>query len=495
MEGTKALEELRPFVLAARTTVEWRIDQLEKLRLLLIDEKEAMISALAADLGVDENQAVLFQIASIFGEIDICIDEVAEWSKPRKVPTPALLLPASSYVQAQPKGVVLVMGAWNYPFNVTIGPVASALAAGNCVVVKPSELAPESAKVMHRIFGKLDQRAVRCCLGGPDVSSAISSQPFDHIVYTGGPRVAKLILAAAAPNLTPVTLELGGKSPVIICQGANLHETCQRIATFKFVNAGQTCIAPDYILVEKRIQAEVTTKLVEAVKKMFSGSPQTAQHYSRLVNPQSLERLKSALSETHGGKVLIGGLEQTTDNIKNADRFLQPTIVLDPKPGSALLEMELFGPILPIITVDSVNEAISYVNAHAKPLALYVFAPAAVAERVLAQTSSGGAIVGDCMLHKGNPHLPFGGIGGSGMGRLHGLHGFRELSNERAVMYRPLWAPSLVSLPVPSALAQVSFAYSTWRPGRFVRQHVLKFIAFVAAIFVLRARQRTHRVK
>lgn len=483
MEALKAMDELRPFVVGLHTTPEWRIEQLELLRQALIDEKEAMLSALQADLHADNDQATLFQLASIFGEIDLCIESLREWAAPRKVATPIVLQPASSYVQAQPKGVVLVLGAWNYPFNVTIGPCASALAAGNCIVVKPSEVAAESAQVMQRIFQRLDQRAVRCVLGGPEVSSALVEQTFDHIVYTGGPRVAKLIATAAAKNLTPVTFELGGKSPVFICAGTNLQEACRRIVTHKFVNAGQTCIAPDYILVERSVRDAAVEQLLSASKAIFGGAPESAPHFARPVNVASAQRLRAMLQEDHKGKVIFGG------SVVDSERYVPPTIVLDPSLTSKLMSEEIFGPFLPILTVDSYKEGIRFVNSRAKPLALYVFASSAATEAIIAETSSGAVVVGDAMLHKGNPNLPFGGIGNSGMGKLHGIYGFNELSNLRAVMYRPLFMPSPISLPVNKLLANLAFAYATGRPLRALRQLLYKPLTLVALVLLLLARK------
>jgi len=340
---------------------------------------------------------------------------------------------------------------------------------------------------MERIFSKLDQRAVRCVLGGADVSSSLVAQSFDHIVYTGGPRVAKLIMSAAAPNLTPLTLELGGKSPVIICDGVDLKEACSRIIAAKFTNTGQTCIAPDYILVLGKIRDEVVQLMVKAVSDMLGDSAHASAYYGRLVNKQSAERLRACLQENHSGKVLTGGAD-VPEQTAEAHRFMQPTLVLDPCPDSRLLQEEIFGPILPIVTVDSSQDAISYVNSKPKPLALYVFAPSKLADTIIEKTSSGGAIVGDCIVHKGNPNLPFGGIGNSGTGRMHGLRGFRELSNERAVMYRPLIVPSPLRLPVNPMLAKAAYAYATLRPGKALGRHFWKLLMAFIAFFFLRRR-------
>lgn len=485
----RAREELLPWVVGRHTDLAWRHEQLEILRSAIGEEKEAMRAAIKQDLCVDGEQATLLQISALYGEIDVCIDNMDKWAAVRKVPTPLPLQPATSRVQAQPKGVVLVIGAWNYPFNVTIGPVACAIAAGNCVVAKPSEHAPESAKVLERIFARLDQRGVRCCCGGPEVSASLTSQPFDHIVFTGSPRVAKLIMAAAAPNLTPVTMELGGKCPVVLCQGVSLAESCQRILTHKFTNTGQTCIAPDYILVERSIRDEVASILAERVQAMFGGSPEKVEHFGRLVHQGAAERLMMALKEDHGGKVLVGG-EKPEGDFHESHRYVPPTVILDPRKRSLLMTEEIFGPILPVLTVESCDEAIEFINNRPKPLALYVFAPQDMTDRVIEHTSSGSVVAGDAILHKGNPNLPFGGIGNSGMGRIHGEYGFRELSNERAVMFRPLIVPSALTLPCNKGIVSIMYAYAAFRPGKGLRQHILKVIAIVVALLLWLRRAR-----
>ena len=495
-EAVKYLSELRDFVVRGYTSVEWRKEQLKVLRQVLEEEKEAMCQALSTDLCVDEPQALLFQIGCLFGEIDHCVENVAAWSAMKKVSTPLVLQPATSYVQAQPKGVVLVIGAWNYPFAVTLGPMITALAAGNCVIVKPSELSPESAQMMHRICGRLDQRAVRCCLGGVELSTALVAQPFDHIIYTGSTRVGRLIMAAAAPNLTPVTLELGGKSPVVMCGGIDIKEACRRIAVGKFVNCGQTCIAPDYILVERGVQDEVVAGLKKATTDMFGDSTQAAQNLSRMINHQAAERVLKALREPHGGHIELGGASPPPGTIKEGQRYVQPTIVVDPKKDSTLMQEELFGPVLPIVSVASCDEAIAYINSRPKPLALYVFAPQPVVDHVMQSTSSGAVLVGDTAMHKGNPHVPFGGIGGSGMGSCYGEFGFNELSHQRAVMYRPLFPPSPITLPADSALSKALWFYVTMKPShaKWLRRLSATFLGVLLLLFARKLRQRLFQV-
>lgn len=484
----KWMGETRSFVLGGGTSIAWRVEQLELLLNLLREEKDAILSALDDDLGTgaDEGQALVLQLCPLLLDVKEAINNLESWSRAKKVPTPLALQPASCYVQAQPKGAVLVIGAWNYPFNVTINPVVSALAAGNAVVVKPAELAPQSAQVMHRIFSRMDPRAVRCVLGGVEVSKKLIAMTWDHIAYTGSGRVGKLILQAAAPNLTPVTLELGGKSPVIMCGGINIEEACKRIVVGKFSNSGQTCIAPDYVLVERGVRDEVVAQLKKATLDMLGEGPEAAQKMTRMINPQAAQRILAALREAHGGRLELGGPAEVP-GVAKAERFVQPTIVVDPKKDSTLMTEEIFGPVLPVLTVSSCDEAISIVNGKEKPLAVYVFAPSPVVDHVMASTSSGAVVVGGVMMHKGNPELPFGGIGGSGMGRLHGISGFEEFSNLRAVMNRPLTMPSPMRLPVEPALAKVAWTYANLSP-KFLRTmgRAGKVLALLALVFVAR---------
>eukprot|EP00929_Paragymnodinium_shiwhaense_P021284 TRINITY_DN13926_c0_g1_i1.p1 TRINITY_DN13926_c0_g1~~TRINITY_DN13926_c0_g1_i1.p1 ORF type:complete len:499 (-),score=119.74 TRINITY_DN13926_c0_g1_i1:209-1705(-) len=487
------LASFKTYVSAGHTDVKWRKQQLETLRQAMIDEKENMLEMIGKELGTAAAEAQLMQVASTFGEIDVCLDNLEEWAKPQYVSTPLVLQPATSYVQAQPKGCVLILGAWNYPFNITLGPVATALAAGNTIVVKPSELTPGCGGIIKKMLDRLDQKGVKCVEGGPDVAAGLIEMKFDHIFYTGGPRIGKLVMAAAAPNLVPVTLELGGKSPVVVAEGTNIKEACRRIATQKFTNTGQTCIAPDYVLVEKTVSQQFSSTMVDTVKAMLTEHPESAEHVGRIVNQRGADRLLGYLAEAHGGKVLVGGAKPADLKVsRDADRYVPPTVVLDPKKDSKLLEEEIFGPILSIVTVTSVDEAISFINDRPKPLALYVFAPNNVADKVLSHTSSGGAVVGDVIIHKGNVELPFGGIGNSGMGRNHGIHGFRELSHLRGVMRRPLFPPSPLALPVDNTVSSVAYLYASSRPGRFLKKHFWKLLAlFLALVFSKRLAARS----
>ncbi|CAJ1400254.1 unnamed protein product [Effrenium voratum] len=463
----EVLKEMRGFVMRGGTSIEFRIEQLELLRNILREEKDAILAALDKDLGLgaDEAQALVWQLCPLLLDVNDALDGIRDWSAPKKVATPLALQPASCYVEAQPKGVVLVIGAWNYPLNVTINPFISALAAGNAVIVKPSELAPESALIMQKILGRLDPRAVRVVLGGPEVSRELVASPFDHIAYTGSGRVGKLVFEAAAANMIPVTLELGGKSPVLMCGGINIAEACKRVITGKFVNCGQTCIAPDYLLVERSVKDEVVAQLKAAVQEMLGEGTAAAKRMPRMINAQAANRILTALREAHGGKVEHGGPEVLpSTEVQSADRFVQPTIVVDPSKDSLLMQEEIFGPVLPILTVASCDEAVSYINSKPKPLAVYVFAPQAVVDHVMASTSSGSVVVGDVMVQRGNPSLPFGGIGGSGIGRLQGVSGFEEFSNKRSVMHRPLMVPSALRLPGDAALAKVAWMYANVHP-------------------------------
>jgi aldehyde dehydrogenase (NAD+) len=349
-------------------------------------------------------------------------------------------MPGRAWVQYDPLGVVLVIGPWNYPFFLCMSPVVAAIAAGNAVVVKPSELAPATSALMARLIPLyLDTEAVRVVEGAADVTQDLMSQGFDHALFTGGTEIGRKIMAAAAPTLTPVTLELGGKSPVLVLPDADLDVTARRIAWTKLLNSGQTCIAPDYVLADRAIARELTEKIVATIAKFRAD--QTTDSL-RIVNERQFDRLVSLLATTTGKVVAGGGSDRSTLSI-------DATVIVDPAPDDPVMADEIFGPILPIITVGSTEEAVAFVNSRPKPLALYVFtASQDVGRDLVDRMPSGGAVINHIAMHCLVPQLPFGGIGASGMGAYHGQWGFEALSHRRAVLSKPAKPdPSLLYPP------------------------------------------------
>jgi len=340
--------------------------------------------------------------------------------------------PGSSRIVPQPKGVALIIAPWNYPLQLLIAPMAAAIAAGNAVVAKPSELSPAVSEALVDLCSTcLDTRTVRVVAGGVDESTALLEQQFDHIFFTGGTRIGKVVMRAAAEHLTPVTLELGGKSPAIVAADANIRVSARRIVWGKFTNAGQTCIAPDYLLVERAVRDRLVDEIVSVVGEFYGDDPQRSDDYGRIVNAGHHDRLTQLLGDERSGRMHSGGAFDADD------RYIAPTVFVDPDPGAALMQEEIFGPLLPVVAVDSIDEAVAFVNDRAKPLALYVFSDDDdIVDDVLARTSSGGVGVNNTLLHIAPPDLPFGGVGQSGMGAYHGQAGFDTFSHLRSVYDR-----------------------------------------------------------
>jgi aldehyde dehydrogenase (NAD+) len=396
----------------------------------MCEEREGEISdALTQDLGRSTFEAWLGDIASTKAEAVFARKNFRKWMKPRRQSLPLAQMPGRAWVQYDPLGVVLVIGPWNYPFFLCMSPVVAAIAAGNAVVLKPSELAPATSALMARLVPLyLDTEAVRVVEGAADVTQDLMSQGFDHALFTGGTEIGRKIMAAAAPTLTPVTLELGGKSPVLVLADADLDVTARRIAWTKLLNSGQTCIAPDYILADRSIAKELTDKIVATIAKFRADRKDPSL---RIVNERQFDRLVSILSATEGTVVTGGGSDRATLSI-------EPTVVVDPGPDDSVMADEIFGPILPIITVGSTDEAVAFVNARPKPLALYVFTSSQQKGRDLVdRMPSGGAVINHIAMHCLVPQLPFGGVGASGMGAYHGQWGFEALSHRRAVLSKP----------------------------------------------------------
>lgn len=406
----------------------WRIATLTRLRELVVQHEQRLLDALAADFGKPSFEAWGTEIGFVLSDIDHTLAHLDHWMSPERVATPVAFKPGSSSIVPEPLGVVCVIAPWNYPVQLLLLPMVAAIAAGNAVVGKPSELAPSAADAVRDLVDDLGDAAVQLVLGGVAETTELLAHRFDHIVYTGNSRVARVVMRAAAEHLTPVTLELGGKSPAIVSRNADVDVTARRIAWGKFVNAGQTCIAPDYVLVERPVHDQLVAALGQQITAFYGADPQRSRDYTRIVNDAHFGRLEKLL---HSGTVAHGG--QTDPDT----RYIAPTVLTGVTSDDPVMGEEIFGPILPVIAVDSLDEAIGFVNRGDKPLALYTFSEQDDDnDLVLAGATSGGACVNGTLLHISNPNLPFGGVGESGMGAYHGKIGFDTLSHRRSVMTR-----------------------------------------------------------
>jgi aldehyde dehydrogenase (NAD+) len=427
LDTAALLSDLRGVFATGRTRgLSWRLEQLRGIERLCDERETEIVAALAEDLGRPALDAWLCDIASTEAEATYARKHLKKWMRRRRVFLPLNQFPGQGWVQYDPLGVVLVIGPWNYPLYLSLAPLVAAVAAGNCAVVKPSELAPATSAVLAQLIPEyLDPTAVRVVEGDAAVTQALLAQGFDHALFTGGTEVGKKIMAAAAPTLTPVTLELGGKSPVIVAAEADIDVAARRIAWVKLLNSGQTCIAPDYVLAENSIADELVDKIVGCVREFRSGEADSSQ---RIVNQRQFDRLVALISASDG-KVVIGG------GSDRAALRIEPTVIVDPSPTDAVMADEIFGPILPIMTVDSLDAAADFVNDKPKPLALYVFTQSRLVARALIdRIPSGGAVVNHVAMHCMVPQLPFGGVGASGMGAYHGRWGFEAMSHRRAVL-------------------------------------------------------------
>jgi len=405
----------------------WRLEQLSKLESMLRDNETAISTALTADLRKPAIEGFLMDISVVTTEIAEMRKKLKSWMKPQRATTPIALQPAKSFVMREPLGVVLIIAPWNYPVQLAMAPLAAALAAGNVAVVKPSEMTPHTSGVLAKLLARtFAPDVVACVEGGVQETTALLAQRFDHIFYTGNGRVGRVVMAAAAKHLTPVTLELGGKSPCIVDAECDLEVAARRIAWGKFVNCGQTCVAPDYVLVHQSREEELVKLLAKNIHEFYGGDPQRSPDFARIVSDQHVDRLAKLLES---GTAAVGG------QVDRADRYIAPTILQGVSPDSPVMQDEIFGPILPILPVPSIEEAIRFVNQREKPLALYVFTSRQeVEDAVLARTSAGGVSVNTVVWHVGNFHLPFGGVGESGMGAYHGRHGFETFSHHKSVL-------------------------------------------------------------
>jgi len=424
MRSTFATGRTRP--------VAWRKEQLQGLRRMLDECEDELVEALRIDLGRPTLEAFAADIGHAKGELRFLHDHVGKWVHPKRVHIPLLAAPGKGQIVPEPLGVALVIAPWNYPIQLLLEPMAAAIAAGNCVVGKPSELAPACSAALARLVPRyVDGDAIAIVEGGVDDTTALLDQRWDHIFFTGSTAVGRVVAEAAAKHLTPTTLELGGKSPCYVAADANLEVAARRIAWGKLLNAGQTCIAPDYVLADRSVRDALVDKLRAQIDAFYGGDPQHSDSYGRIVNGRHLARLQGLLRDG-AGEVVAGG------RVDPDDRYVEPTITVDPDPDGALMREEIFGPILPVLTVDSAADAAAFVNARPKPLALYVFAGSDEPVATMVDgTSSGGVCVNQTLMHILPPALPFGGVGDSGMGSYHGKAGFDAFSHHKSVLRKP----------------------------------------------------------
>ena len=451
------VEDIAPLVSAQRSyfrshatlSLDFRREMLQRLKASILRFEKELCDALYLDLHKSYEEAYMTEVSIVLGEIDNFLENLRRWAAPSKKSTPLKMFPSRSMILTEPLGVALIMSPWNYPVQLVLNPLVGAIAAGCTAVVKPSPYVEHVAEVLERlIYETFDKEYIAVVQGHRDVNTELLRQRYDIIFFTGSPDLGRVVMRAAAESVTPVILELGGKCPVIVDKSADVRLAAKRVAWGKSLNAGQTCIAPDYLLIHEDVKMEFVEEFRRAMAELHGDDAQLSKHYVRLVSDKAFERVSGYLSE---GRVVAGG------RVDAADRYIEPTLLDDVSPDSAVMTNEIFGPVLPMITIKSVDEAIAFVNDREKPLALYVFADEGIGRRVLHLTSSGGACINDVIMHIANEHLPFGGVGNSGMGRYHGRDSLYSFSHRRSVVITPTW----LDLP---------FRYMPYRWFRWVKR-------------------------
>ncbi|MFC5530912.1 aldehyde dehydrogenase [Cohnella yongneupensis] len=407
--------------------VAFRIDQLRKLRAAIIRYEPRLLAALRQDLNKSEREAYATEIGIALTEIRVALRGVKRWAKPKRAKTPMTHSGASSRIVPEPYGTTLIISPWNYPFQLSIVPIVSAIAAGNTVVLKPSELTPTVSALLAELIGEtFPSDYITVVEGDAQTSTELLRQPFDHIFFTGSPAVGKLVMEAAAKHLAPVTLELGGKSPCIVHKDADIALAAKRIAFGKFTNAGQTCVAPDYVLVHREVKAAFIAKMNEAIKRFYGDDPFASAEYGRIVNERHFKRLTGYLSD---GKIVSGG------QLDERGLKIAPTLLDQVPLDSSIMREEIFGPLLPLLEYETEEEIEAVIEANPKPLALYVFTKSSdFSKRIIERIRFGDGCINDTIMHFGSPYLPIGGVGGSGIGSYHGEYGFRTFSHYKSIL-------------------------------------------------------------
>ena len=410
---------------------EFREMQLGRLLKALKEWQKPLCEALWHDLHKSKEEAFLTELSIVEGEIKNHLKHLKRWMRRESHPTPLKMTPSRSYTISQPLGCSLIVSPWNYPVQLLLNPLVGAISAGCTAILKPSPYVPQVSEVIEQMIeATFDEKYIAVVQGNRDVNSALLEHRFDIIFFTGSPSLGKCVMEAAAKHLTPVILELGGKSPCIVDKGANIPLTAQRLAWGKTLNAGQTCIAPDYLLIHSSLQEEFIREFSAALERLHGKDPQLSRHFVRIVNDKSFERVSSYLAD---GEVVLGG---KTDS---GERYIAPTLLRNVSPSSPVMQEEIFGPILPMLTFERREEVINFINEREKPLALYYFGDEEKGWKILRRTQSGGACINDTIMHIANENIPFGGVGNSGMGSYHGRLSFDAFSHRRAVVCTPTW--------------------------------------------------------
>ncbi|HUK40192.1 MAG TPA: aldehyde dehydrogenase family protein [Candidatus Acidoferrales bacterium] len=429
LDYSSLVVQQRSYFLAGNTRPSaWRKAQLEALKAMFTDHHDELCAALWKDLRRNVVDADLMDVAYNVKEADYALKHLDTWMNPERVHTPLVFEPGHVRVRRDPLGVALIIGAWNEPFMLLFGPLVAAIAGGNTAVLKPSEMAAACSAIAARLVPQyFDTRAVAVVEGAVPETTALLAQKWDFIFFTGSPPIGKIVHQAAAKNLTPCVLELGGKNPTIVHASANLKSAARRVAYGRYLNSGQICTAPDHVLVWPQVKDDFIGHLKETISEFYGDDPQKSPDYGRVINRKNFDRLVALLSS---GQIAVGG--QSDPN----DLYIAPTVLVDVSPDSPIMQEEVFGPILPVLEIDSVEAVIEWVNRRPRPLGLYVFTEDRdVAERILDATESGDAVINDCTVQPLIPELPFGGVGNSGMGKYHGRWGFEAFTNARGVMY------------------------------------------------------------
>lgn len=425
--GSIVQQQHRYFNTGRSKELSFRISQLKKLKKVLKEHEKELIEAVKKDFKKPPFESYVTEIGILYSEIDHILRNLQKWAKPERVWGSLLNFPSRSYIYHQPYGVSLVIGAWNYPLLLSLSPVLGSMAAGNSTLVKPSEIAEHSSHALAGIINiNFDAGYLKVVEGAADTTQSLLDEPLDYIFFTGSTRVGKLIMQAAARQLTPVTLELGGKSPAIVDADANISVAAKRIAWGKFLNAGQTCVAPDYVYIHTSVKETFLDEIDSEIKAFFGEIPQKSPDFARIINRNHFDRLQKLLGS---GKIVTGG------HTDEAELYIEPTVIDRISWDDRIMEEEIFGPILPVLEFDNISSAIKQIRKKPKPLALYLFSESSeIQQRVISEIPFGGGCINDTVAHLGNHNLPFGGVGESGVGNYHGKCSFEVFSHKKSIM-------------------------------------------------------------